>query len=368
MPRHLNFAITSALASIGMGLQRRAGEVGLMKANAQRALGAIVLRLLCLSALLPASVLAQQLWFAPGDDLEVKGIISHPDFPRLFDDPSVWPTGLAHVNVFQFRAPYLARKPEESARYYGFLKAHHVEIGVAMTVLPAESCGQGIEGTLPRRNIADYPRRIKAIAGIDIDFVVMDEPLFYGHDYNGKNACNFSIADIAKGVADSVATIRSYHPHAKFILVEPEQVLSGGPAELGEFLDGYRAIVQEYPFSVRFDVLWNRDWRSQLPPFIAMLKARNVGYGVIFNAMGNIKEDYAWVAAAEENARDFVASIHTKPDHIVIQTWQPNPLRNVPESDRDTMTGYLKLLIEHGSVTWTAQNHEPATGPLLHAP
>jgi hypothetical protein len=368
MLRHLNFAkIASMLACVVIGLQRRAGPL-FLKSNAHRALCAISLCLLSLTALLPASVLAQQLWFAPGDDLEVKGIISHPDFPKLFEDPSLWPTGLAHVNVFQFRAPYLARKPEESAKYYSFLKAHHIEIAVAMTVMPAETCGQGIEGTLPRKNIADYPRRIKAIAGIDIDFVLMDEPLFYGHDYNGTNACNFSVSDIAKGVADSVAAIRSYHPHAKFILVEPEQVLSGGPAELGEFLDAYKGLVQEYPFSVRFDVLWRKDWRSQLPPFIAMLKARNIPYGVIFNGLGNIKEDHAWVANAEENARAFVASIHAKPDHIVIQTWQPYPVRNVPESDPDTMTGYLKLFIEHGGVASTAQNNGPGAWPLPHAP
>src|ERR1700683_53214 len=242
--------------------------------------------LIVLTMLLPAAVAAPQLWFSPGDDLEVKGIVGHPDFPKLFEEPSAWPTGLSHVDVFQFRAPYLARKPEDSSRYYAFLKAHHIAIAVAMTVLPAENCGQGIEGTLPRKNIADYPRRIKVNAGIDIDYVVMDEPLYYGHDYNGANACHFSIADVAQGVADSVEAIRSYHPRAKFILVEPEQVLSGGIAELLQFLDAYKAVVREYPSSVRLDVLWGKDWRGQLPPFVAMLTARGIGFGVIYKGFG----------------------------------------------------------------------------------
>lgn len=303
---------------------------------------------LALALLLPVTALAQQLWFSPGDDLEVKGVVGHPDFAKLFDAPSLWSTGLPHVNVFQFRAPYLARKPEESARYYSFLKAHHIDIGVAMNVVPAETCGQGIEGTLPRKNIADYPRRIKVDAGIDIDYVVMDEPLFYGHDYDGRNACHFSISEVAKGVADSVAAIRAYHPHARFILVEPEQVLAGGSAELAEFLDAYKAIVQEYPYSVRFDVLWRKEWRAALPPFVAMLKTRNIGFGVIFNGAGDIHDDHAWVSAAEENSRAFAGAIHAKPDHVVIQTWNANPLRDVPESDPDTMTGYLKWFVEHG--------------------
>ena len=308
----------------------------------------IALSVVRLAMALDSTAQAQQLWFSPGDDLEVQGVIGHPDFAKLFEDPSAWPTGLSRVNVFQFRAPYLARKPDESARYYGFLKAHHIDIAAAMTVLPAESCGQGIEGTLPRKNIADYARRIKVGAGIDIDYVVMDEPLFYGHDYDGRNACHFSIAEVARGVADSVSAIRVYQPHAKFILVEPEQVLSGGTNELIEFLDAYKAGVGEYPSSVRFDVLWGKDWPHQLPPFVAALSARSIGYGVVYNGLGNSRSDAAWVASAQENARTFPRFVQGRPDHIVIQTWQAYPLRDVPESDPDTMAGYLKWFIERG--------------------
>jgi hypothetical protein len=82
---------------------------------------------------------AQQLWFSPGDDLEVNGVITHPDFPKLFEEPSQWPTGLSHINVMQFRAPYIARKPAESAKYYNDLNNHHIAIAVTMTVMPSET-------------------------------------------------------------------------------------------------------------------------------------------------------------------------------------------------------------------------------------
>jgi hypothetical protein len=115
----------------------------------------------------------------------------------------------------------------------------------------------------------------------------MDEPLYFGHDYAGKNACKLSIAEVAQGVAQSVATIRSYHPHAKFILAEPQLALPGGPEELGQFIDAYKTAVGEYPASVRFDIQWRKNWRTDLPPFIAMLKARHIGFGVIYNAPGH---------------------------------------------------------------------------------
>jgi hypothetical protein len=31
----------------------------------------------------------------------------------------------------------------------------------------------------------------------------------------------------------------------------------------------------------------------------------------------------------------------------MIQTWETNPVRIVPESDPDTMTGYLKWFLAH---------------------
>ena len=299
------------------------------------------------AAALPMPASAQQIWFSPGDDLEVHGIVGHPDFPRLFEDPSQWPTGLARIDVMQFRAPYIARKPAESMKYYSYLKAHHVGVAITMAVMPSETCGEGVEGVMNHKGIDFYPRVIAANAGIDLDYVVMDEPLYFAHEYKGRNACNLPIAEIAKGVASSMATIRSYHPRAQFILVEPQQGLAGGAAELAEFLDAYKAEAHEYPVSVRFDVQWRRDWRRELPPFINMLKARNIGYGVVYNAPGSVREDHQWVAVAEQNAQAFASAIPDRPEHIMIQTWDANPSRIVPESDPDTMTGFLKWFAQH---------------------
>jgi hypothetical protein len=290
-----------------------------------------------------------QLWFNPGDDLEVGGVVAHPDFPELFEDPSSWPTGLAHVDVMQIRAAYFARKPKESARFGSYLKAHHIQVAGALNVMPSETCGKGVEGIMDHKGIDFYPRVIKN-AGVQLDYVLMDEPLYYGHDYSARNACQLPIEAIAAGVAESVKTISAYHPNAKFILVEPEQSLSGGPAELAKFLDAYKAAVHEYPASVRFDILWHKDWSHELPPFIAMLKNRNIGYGVIYNAMQAPKDDRAWIESAKQNVQSFRQAIHTQPDHVMIQTWNPNPARIVPESDPSAMTGYLKWYVQHSEL------------------
>lgn len=71
----------------------------------------------------------------------------------LFDEPSPWPTGLAHINVLQIRAPYIARKPTESAQFYNFLKSHHILVAAVMQVLPSDTCGQGMEGIMSHKGI-----------------------------------------------------------------------------------------------------------------------------------------------------------------------------------------------------------------------
>ena len=73
-----------------------------MKSHAHYLLSLVVCSILSIG--LSSAARAQQVWFSPGDDLEVGGVITHPDFPMLFDEPSPWPTGLAHINVLQIRA------------------------------------------------------------------------------------------------------------------------------------------------------------------------------------------------------------------------------------------------------------------------
>ena len=89
----------------------------------RRSLFLVLAGLLLATELNAQPVGGQELWFSPGDDLEFRGIVTHPDFPKLFEEPSRWPIGLSHINVFQFRQAYITRKPAESAKYYNYLKA-----------------------------------------------------------------------------------------------------------------------------------------------------------------------------------------------------------------------------------------------------
>jgi hypothetical protein len=311
------------------------------------------------TAMLPSAAHAQQLWFSSGDDLNVNGNVAHPDFMRLFDSPDQWKTGLARVNVMMLRAPWLLRAtPEVDKRVVDFLKQHNIGLAVPLGFVSSDTCGQGVEGLGEQRQKNVYPREMKK-RGIELDYVVMDEPLYYARDYGGKNACHFSIPQIIGSVAENVKMIRSYYPNVKFVWVEPPQALVDGPREMGEFLDEYKTSLGEYPSSVRFDIgwghvdKWTREWHAALPGYVQALKTRRIGYGIIYDAgrvNGRVPNtDADWIASAKANVSDWEGTIRENPSQVVIQTWSPNPVRIVPEDDPTTMTGYLKWFVERGS-------------------
>ena len=293
------------------------------------------------------TVLAQQVWFAPGDDLNVQGVVAHPDFQDLFAPGAPWQTGLQHVDVMQIRAPWFLRMPDAAvSQVTRFLQQHNIALASSLGGVAADTCGKGVEGVMSARGLTVYPREMRR-KGIRVSYALLDEPLFYGHDYSGNNACSFPIAEVAQRVAWSVRMVRSYYPGLPFVLVEPVQSLPGGCGELREFLDDYKAQLGDQPAVVRFDVQWHTNWRGVIRECVGMLRARGIGYGIIYDATrgGAAPDDAAWVGSAEANVEAFTAAASVKPAEVSIQSWTPRPFRILPESDPTTTSGFLRWYV-----------------------
>ena len=304
-----------------------------------------VLIFVFLANFLPLPAHAQSLWFAPGDGLNIRGVVAHPDFEQLFNDDAPWKTGYSHINVFQDGVNCFVRTPVEKLQpMLAFLKKHHIAIAISDQVLPRPEGSNGVEGMTSLRQIAVDMKKLKE-RGVDLEYVVMDEPLYFGHDYDGPNSSQFSIHDVAEGVAKSVRLIRSYYPDVKFVLVEPLQGLKGGAFELSRFLDLYQFMLHELPVAVRADLQWQNDWQQKLPPLIEAIKKHSIGYSVIFNGRGIDKDDASWVSCAKSNVIAYKKAFNTPLHHVVLQTWNPNPHFILPESDGNTMSGFLKWYV-----------------------
>lgn len=70
----------------------------------------------------------------------------------------------------------------------------------------------------------------------------MDEPLTYAHYYNMKNACQFSIDEVARRVAAAIAEIRQYYPDVRVVDEEAPQSMTAAQwnADFLKWLEAYR--------------------------------------------------------------------------------------------------------------------------------
>ena len=305
------------------------------------------LMLVVLAVQSPLAAHATELWFAPGDDLNVKGTVNRTDFQELFVPGSPWQTGLSRINVLQIRSPWFLRMPEAAVKQViSFSVEHRIGLAVPLDSVASDTCGQNVEGFTSTKGMQFYPRELRK-RGVPLEYVVLDEPLYYGHEYSTSTTCNFPIQEVAKRVAYSIRTVKSYYPAIKVVLSEPEQSLSGGVVELAEFLDAYRRELGEYPSAMRMDIQWHKDWPSAIPSLLSMLRSRHVGFSLIYNATrgGLAPSDSDWVRSAEANVQTYRSRFRQPPNQIVIQSWDKRPGRVLPESDPTTMTGFLKWYI-----------------------
>src|SRR6267378_4039911 len=92
-------------------------------------------------------VSAEEIWFVPPDNLPRFGQVAMADYPQLFEPNTKWPLALSRLNVFGLTAYQVLRTPESELRsILNFLASHHITLDVALQGVPAEHCGEGVEG------------------------------------------------------------------------------------------------------------------------------------------------------------------------------------------------------------------------------
>ncbi len=294
--------------------------------------------------------LAQQVWFAPNDDL-ARGpnhdrYLNH-DFPHLFDPKPAWD---AKIDVFKI-SPLMgsaAGPADELGRINAFLKDRRIALSVdtgAVTLdnlLPTPGeCGFGVEGMArPGRNAMNF-RRLKSL-GIEVAYVTLDEPLTYGHYYNRKGACHYSIEDVARRVAHEIAQIRQYYPNVPVVDVEAPQMTTTAQWN-ADFPRGLKAFhdASGTPFdAVVYDMVMSQPWPAIAGPGIRMGHAAGVRVGIILDGDGPGGPDDVAVAGYKRNMQAVDAS-GLKFDLVMVANWTPHPSRNLPQSDPDTLTSVL---------------------------
>jgi hypothetical protein len=312
----------------------------------------LALKMLTATSLLVASAnvtAAQTIWLGPTSDKVMPEV--DPDYLQLFEDAAPWQRALSHTRVFEMSRWYVATQPEATLRQvFGFFRDHRISLAVIFGFIPVAGCSQDVEGAAhrPDENLL-VAKRLKRL-GADLTYMTVDEALFFGHYFKGKNACQYPIADLAASFAREARQVRSVFPDAQLIDTEPS---SGIPSavEFGQWLDALdRELGAGAPKVVRFDVQWYRPWQQTIPPVIAVLRQHRLSYGVIFKGTYQDRTDRAYIAAAQQHILDWQATIKEPPDHVLFQNWEHMPMSVLPETSPGTLPFLLNWYCEQTNV------------------
>jgi len=283
---------------------------------------------------------AEQIWFAPADNLARGTKLFNQDFPKLFDDPPAWNT---NVDVFQIAPYYAARASDEDLlRIAGFLARQHITLAVGVQPMQIEGeCASG-EGRTGRGSNLGIFRRLRKL-GLDIQYIGLDEPLTFGHySIHGTGACLFPIPDVARRVAATINEIRESYPRAHVVDYEAPTAapVATWPAELAEWLEAYRRATGASFDAIVFDADWRKHWLDWVRPGVEVAHRNGVRAGMFLTIAGPGTSDAGAVGSLKANIQA-VEAARQPLDLVIVACWTPYPSRSTPASDSETLTSVL---------------------------
>ncbi len=292
------------------------------------------------------------IWFAPLPPLPVvqgRPFTGSDDFMQLFETNAPWQTVAGKVHVLKLYGEWVGYASEtqlkqvvQNAQSRGFALA--MEFGP----LDAGDCGEGIEGFSGVGYAVSAAKRIKSVGGT-LHFLAMDEPYFYGHFYDGPNACHWSAEKIAAEIDRFVRATKAVFPD---ILIGDTEALAGNATadDFNTWIETFRAVNGYDLAFLHMDVDWARPtWAEDVISIEEHASAFNVPVGIIYGGNAFDPTDEEWLSAAGERVKKLEIEKGGKPDHILFQSWNDKPDHTLPESQDFTFTNFIDDYFEDKS-------------------
>jgi hypothetical protein len=276
----------------------------------------------------PAATSAQEVWLGMrGLAIDWQGVHGHDGWERLFLDPnSAWPPSLAVVRVVQVNTQTLRALPlGDLKKVVARLIRRRMSLAVEMLAQEGDpGCGENVEGYADRRSTREIAEKIKA-AGGELAYAAMDEPLWFGHYYNGKGACKSSVPDVARRVSANVVEYTRVFPAIQVGDIEPLPALTAQHFWRETFEQWRKefAMATGRPLAfLHVDIDWdNALWRKDLPLIAAMAARSDCPLGIIYNATLHVSNSREWLESADQNAMEIEARIGIRPLHAIFESW-----------------------------------------------
>jgi hypothetical protein len=279
------------------------------------------------------------------------------DFFELFKPDAAWSKSAQHVKVFKTNGGAVMREPDgEVKAMFADLKRRHIPLAIEMGLLTGRSpdgkvqeCGVGIEGFTSAGYAKLLANRIKMLGG-ELAFVAMDEPLWYGHHFKGKNGCQWPMERVAQNMMSEIADLRAQFPNVQIGDTEP--VGTAQPPdwveEIAQWTQVYQKVTGEKLSFFHADVVWNVPWQQQFSAIKNQMHRSGIKFGVIYDGGGTGKQesDVLWNQEAAERFRAVESNPSLVPDQVVFQSWVQWPHKMLPETQPGTMTNLVLQYVE----------------------
>lgn len=301
-----------------------------------------------------------QVWMAsvePAARGALQTLQARSDYMDLFRPDAPWATGASRLKVFKVSGAFGLHSTDENMQtVINDLKRRHIALAVEFGVLVGGNrCGRTVEGYAAPTAVDTLVERIKKFGG-QIDYIAMDEPVWFGHAAKGApvkggsragipggHFCEDSIADLVDQIAPKIEILRQAFPNIQVGDIEP--VSAKWPSEiddLAQFADLYRRKTNVPLAFIHADVSWQTDWRPLLEGLAQQMHEKGIRLGVICDGDPAAQTNQEWVSTAVQHCKTVAADPKIKPYDFIVQTWQPLPSKMLPETDPGALTFAVK--------------------------
>lgn len=294
---------------------------------------------------------------------------SRPDFIDLFKDDASWDmkfdqwrNAARYIRVVKFSTQFYLGVPDAVlSRIVQNLAKSGIALGLESLAQnwsqETPECGLGVEGYSDPNAANQIVAKLKR-AGGSLQFIAMDEPLWFGHYYSGANACKSSIQNVAERVAVIIRIYTAAFPSVIVGDIEPFPALSSVPNWAADYAEWVTAFREETGTPLSFlhmDFNWGdprlnlrEDSNSSDPKAIAALAAtvasvargNGLQVGMIYNGNDAAATSVLWMQQARVHI-EYVESSGIHPEQVTFESWATQPTHALPETDPSALSSLV---------------------------
>jgi hypothetical protein len=259
----------------------------------------------------------------------------------LFEPDAPWQVAVHHIAVFKLSTQFISEASEaDLAKVFADLRRRHIALAIESLIQnPSKRCGSHVEGYNSPESAKQTAERIKRLGG-DLAYLAMDEPLWFGHEYKGPDACRDSIRNVARSVAKNIAVFRAVFPNVRVGDIEP--LTSFSPDQASAEITAWSTAFEDatgHPLAfLHGDLNWSAPWEKTLPPITEALRRNRIPFGLIYNGDPDDGWSEAWIESAERHFEEYESDDRVSPDQVIFQSWMANPTRVLPETSPNALT------------------------------